>query len=198
MHSTLHRTDQTPKEAAENWGIDGLANLSPLIRNAVLLAAEAKGGDGSISAKNINTILEDLSAGNLRIEDLISNSRASYRTHETPRQAAENSGIGELANLQQLELNAVLFAAEKKGGIPGEVNTDHVKGKKAILVLSSGGVFTEGPWKAWDFVEPYLRLVLGFIGIEDVQTVRVEGLNIPPLAAGAIPTAEAAVEKLSI
>lgn len=118
MHSTLHRTDQTPREAAENWGIDGLANLSPLIRNAVLLAAEAKGGDGSISAKNINTILEDLSAGNLRIEDLISNSRASYRTHETPRQAAENSGIGELANLQQLELNAVLFAAEKKGGFP--------------------------------------------------------------------------------
>ena len=50
------------------------------------------------------------------------------------------------------------------------------KGKKAILVLSSGGVFTEGPWKAWGFVEPYLRLVFGFIGIEDVQTVRVEGL----------------------
>ena len=91
-----------------------------------------------------------------------------------------------------------MICGRKKGGIPGEVNTDHVKGKKAILVLSSGGVFTEGPWKAWDFVEPYLRLVLGFIGIEDVQTVRVEGLNIPPLAAGAIPTAEAAVEKLSI
>jgi FMN-dependent NADH-azoreductase len=40
--------------------------------------------------------------------------------------------------------------------------------------------------------------VLGFIGIEAVQTVRVEGLNIPPLAAGAIPNAEAEVEKLSI
>jgi FMN-dependent NADH-azoreductase len=29
------------------------------------------------------------------------------------------------------------------------------KGKKAILVLASGGVFSEGPWKSWDFVEPY-------------------------------------------
>jgi len=55
--------------------------------------------------------------------------------------------------------------------------------KKAILVLASGGVFTDGPWKSWDFVEPYLRAVLGFIGIEDVQTIRVEGTNIPALAA---------------
>jgi FMN-dependent NADH-azoreductase len=28
------------------------------------------------------------------------------------------------------------------------------KNKKAILVLASGGVFTERPWRAWDFVEP--------------------------------------------
>src|SRR5665213_2656710 len=52
------------------------------------------------------------------------------------------------------------------------------KNKKAILVLASGGVFSQGPWKPWDFVEPYLRAVLGFIGIQDVQTVRVEGTNI--------------------
>ncbi len=41
--------------------------------------------------------------------------------------------------------------------------------KKAILVLASGGVFSEGPWKSWDTVEPYLRQILGFIGIDDVQ-----------------------------
>ena len=28
------------------------------------------------------------------------------------------------------------------------------KGKKAILVLASGGVFSKGPWKTWDSVEP--------------------------------------------
>jgi FMN-dependent NADH-azoreductase len=32
-------------------------------------------------------------------------------------------------------------------------------------------VFTEGEWASWDFVEPYLRRILGFIGIDDVQTV---------------------------
>ena len=70
------------------------------------------------------------------------------------------------------------------------------KDKKAILLIASGGVFTDGPWKAWDFVEPYLRQILKFIGIEDVQTVRVEGLNIPPLAGTAVPNAEAVIEQL--
>jgi FMN-dependent NADH-azoreductase len=72
------------------------------------------------------------------------------------------------------------------------------KGKKAILVLASGGVFSEGPWKQWDTVEPYLRQILGFIGIDDVQTVRAEGMNIPPLAIHAIPNGERAVEALAI
>jgi FMN-dependent NADH-azoreductase len=72
------------------------------------------------------------------------------------------------------------------------------KNKKAILVLASGGVFTEGLWRPWDFVEPYLRQILGFIGIKDVQTVRVEGMNIPELAAGAVPKAEREVEALAL
>jgi FMN-dependent NADH-azoreductase len=72
------------------------------------------------------------------------------------------------------------------------------KGKKAILVLASGGVFSEGPWKPWDTAEPYLRQILGFIGIDDVQTVRAEGMNIPPLAIHAVPNGEKAVEALVI
>jgi FMN-dependent NADH-azoreductase len=71
-------------------------------------------------------------------------------------------------------------------------------GKKAILVLASGGVFSEGPWKSWDTVEPYLRQILGFIGIDDIQTVRAEGMNIPPLAVHAVPNGEKAVEALVI
>lgn len=51
-----------------------------------------------------------------------------------------------------------------------------VKGKYAILVLASGGVYSSGPTKPFDFTEPYLRTVLGFIGITDVDVVRVEGV----------------------
>jgi FMN-dependent NADH-azoreductase len=72
------------------------------------------------------------------------------------------------------------------------------RGKKAILVLASGGIFTEGPWKSWDTVEPYLRQILGFIGIINVQTVRAEGMNIPALSPHAIPAGERTIEALAL
>ena len=51
-----------------------------------------------------------------------------------------------------------------------------VTGKKAVFVFARGGVYSEAPMQALDFQEPYLRAVLGFIGITDVEVVRVEGV----------------------
>jgi FMN-dependent NADH-azoreductase len=53
-----------------------------------------------------------------------------------------------------------------------------LKGKRAILVLASGGVYSDGPAKPFDFQEPYLRTILGFIGITDIDVVRVEGVAV--------------------
>jgi len=50
-----------------------------------------------------------------------------------------------------------------------------VKGKKVYLVLAYGGVYSDGPMKALDFQGPYLRSVLGFIGLTDVEEIVVEG-----------------------
>ena len=72
------------------------------------------------------------------------------------------------------------------------------RGKRAILVLASGGVFTEGPWQAWDFVDHYLRRILIFIGIVDIHTVRAQGMNIPTLAPDAVPNGNKAVENLAL
>ena len=58
-------------------------------------------------------------------------------------------------------------------------------GKKAILVLGSGAVYSDGPFKALDFHEPYLRAMFGFIGLTNLRVVRVEGLNMGPDAAAA-------------
>ena len=52
-----------------------------------------------------------------------------------------------------------------------------LKGKHAIVVLASGGVYTNEQMKPLDFTEPYLRTILGFIGITDVDVVRVEGVH---------------------
>ena len=51
-----------------------------------------------------------------------------------------------------------------------------VIGKKAVLVFARGGLYSEGPMQSFDFQEPYLRAVLGFIGVTDVEVVLVEGV----------------------
>jgi len=50
-----------------------------------------------------------------------------------------------------------------------------LKGKKAIVVTASGADFTPPEMKGYDFVEPYLRAILGFIGITDVTFVKSHG-----------------------
>jgi len=51
-----------------------------------------------------------------------------------------------------------------------------VQGKKAIMVVARGGVYSQGPMMSFEFQESYLRTVLAFIGIVDVDIIRVEGL----------------------
>lgn len=52
------------------------------------------------------------------------------------------------------------------------------KGKKVYVVVASGGVYTSGPAASFDHARPYLRSVLGFMGMTDVTFVDVEGLAL--------------------
>lgn len=70
-----------------------------------------------------------------------------------------------------------------------------VKNKKVFLAISSGGIYSEGVMKEFDFTENYLRKIFGFIGIEDITAFRVEGLAIPELKEQALPNAIKMVEE---
>jgi FMN-dependent NADH-azoreductase len=50
-------------------------------------------------------------------------------------------------------------------------------GKRVIVIESRGGLYSEGPAQAIDFQEPYLRHLLGFVGITDVTFVRAEKIG---------------------
>jgi len=56
-----------------------------------------------------------------------------------------------------------------------------VNGKKVYLAIASGWAYSDGPMKAMDFTEPYLRTVLGFIGLTDITVFRSENVGIPEL-----------------
>jgi FMN-dependent NADH-azoreductase len=57
------------------------------------------------------------------------------------------------------------------------------KGKRAFLVLARGGLYSTGPFQAFEHQGTYLKAVLGFIGITDVETIDVEGVAYGPDAA---------------
>lgn len=58
-------------------------------------------------------------------------------------------------------------------------------GKRAVLALARGGVYSNGPLAAIEHQESLLRVVLGFIGVTDVEVVRAEGIAFGPDAAAA-------------
>lgn len=50
-----------------------------------------------------------------------------------------------------------------------------LKGKRAFVLTARGGIYAGSPL---DHQEPYLRQALGFIGINQVEFVHAEGLNL--------------------
>ncbi|SEF10349.1 FMN-dependent NADH-azoreductase [Rhizobiales bacterium GAS191] len=69
-----------------------------------------------------------------------------------------------------------------------------LEGRRAIVVESRGGLYSEDPGQASDFQEPYLRRLLGFIGITDVIFIHAEKAAFGPDArAAAIETAKAGI-----
>ena len=61
-----------------------------------------------------------------------------------------------------------------------------LKDKKVFVLVARGGLYSKGaPAAAFDFQEPYLRTVLGFLGLTDVTFVHLEGLAMGPEAASA-------------
>lgn len=69
-----------------------------------------------------------------------------------------------------------------------------VTGKKIYVAMSSAGVYSEGPGKANDFVAPYLKAFLGFLGMTDLTVFRAEGLKVPEVKERAMERAIHSIE----
>jgi len=57
-----------------------------------------------------------------------------------------------------------------------------LEGKRAVVIESRGGFYSEGTTKALDSQEPHLKTLLGFMGIKDVTFIRAEKLAFGPEA----------------
>ena len=140
------------------------------------------------------------------IPHLVADTVAGIRgTAETP---AEKAALA-LSDILVAELQAadliVIGAPMYNFGMPSTLKAwfDHVlrarvtfryteagpegllKGKKAVVIESRAGLYSEGPAAAMDSQEPHIRTLLGFMGIDDVAFVRAEKLAFGPDAAEA-------------
>ncbi len=72
----------------------------------------------------------------------------------------------------------------------------HASGRKVHLIVSSGSVFSEGPYAAYDALVPQVRSAFGFIGITDVNVIRVEGTNDVSAQSQTFQKAETQIERI--
>ncbi|MCA1176997.1 MULTISPECIES: FMN-dependent NADH-azoreductase [unclassified Pantoea] len=71
-----------------------------------------------------------------------------------------------------------------------------VSGKKVYSVVASGSVFAHGPFVQDDQFTPYIRVALEYIGITDVEFIRVDGTHDPVSRDTALPRALQAIDRL--
>jgi FMN-dependent NADH-azoreductase len=149
-------------------------------------------------------------------EETVPAIRAGIVETETAREALALSDAL-VAELQDADL-IVIGAPMYNFGMPSTLKAwfDHVlrarltfryteagpegllKGKKAIVVESRAGLYSEGPAAAMDHQEPHLRTLLGFMGITDVTFIRAEKLAFgPEAAAAAVADAIGRIEALT-
>jgi FMN-dependent NADH-azoreductase len=61
-----------------------------------------------------------------------------------------------------------------------------IKGKKVYIAETTGAIYTAGPMQPFDFIEPYLKTILGHIGLTDITIFRIEGTSIPGIQDTAV------------
>lgn len=134
------------------------------------------------------------------IDDDFVTATRSVAGPRTERQRAEMERSDALVD-ELIDADVVVIAASMINfGIPSTLKAwfDHVvrpgrtyrytangsqgllRGRRAILVLARGGLYSAGPLRVDEHDESYLRSVLSFMGITDVQTVLLEGMALGP------------------
>jgi FMN-dependent NADH-azoreductase len=186
----------------------GEASFSTKLGNAIVEKLQAANPDSTLTTHN----LTDTPFPHL--EEVHINSFFTPQENHTPELAEavkrSNKAIAELKEADAVVIGVPMYNFSIHSSL--KVWIDHiaragqtfsysesgveglVKNKKVYLAISSGGVYSEGPMKPYDFTESYLRSVLGFLGMTDVTVYRAEGLNMPDLKDVAL---DKAIESIS-
>lgn len=158
-------------------------------------------GQHSVSRELTAAIVDQLAQENPSLQITYRDLSTHALPHWTPVMDAESEAakVGQAVMDEFLAADVVVIGAPMYNfGIPSQLKAwiDRVAvagktfryteagpeglmgGKRVIIASSRGGVYSMGPAAGLDFQENYLRAVLNFLGIDDVQVIRAEGVNM--------------------
>lgn len=187
----------------------GEASQTIQLSEAIIKKLVAKNNNASVTVRNLtvnplpyiashhiqsfNTLGENRSAEQLDVIKLSDNIVAELKNSDVIVIGAPMYNFGVPAVLKSWIDHLARAGVSFNYTADGPVGL--IQGKKVFLAIGTGGVYSEGDYKAIDFIEPYLRTSLGFFGMTDVTSFRIEGVSVSVLKDNAM---QVALEKLSV
>lgn len=160
-------------------GKSPIAHLDTITTSAIRKPAEARNPEEAAAASQSDKLVAELLAADTVV---LATGLINFNMYSTLK-----SWIDNIARAGQ----TFRYTAEGPQGL--------VTGKKVYVVLSAGGIYSEGPAVSMNHAVPYLKTVLGFMGMTDVEVIYVEGTGMGPEAAQkAIAAAQARSEELAM
>ncbi len=167
----------------------------------------------TISGDNDSVVYRDVSQGLPFVDEIMI---GAYYTPKEDRTSEQNQAIAisdgiveEIANSDVLVLGAPMYNFSAPSGLKAWADlvarvgetfryTENgpvglLEGKKAYVVVATGGVPVDSNM---DFLTPWVRFFLGFLGISDVDVISAEAMNSN--AEEAIRKAEESIEMLAV
>lgn len=169
---------------------NGAASFSRRGSAALVQTLRAQNGDATVTYRDVAASPPPHIEGAFRASWAVA---ADQRTPEHVAAITHSEGlIAELKAADVLVIGAPMY----NFSVPSTLKTwiDHIAvagqtfryaegrpqglltGKRALLALARGGVYSEGPAAAFDHQESYLKAILGFLGITAVEVMRIEGI----------------------
>ena len=159
-------------------GQNPIAHLDTVTTSAIRKPADARNSEEAAAAKLSDELVAELLAADTVV---LATGLINFNIYSTLK-----SWIDNVARAGQT------FTYTEKGPV------GLATGKKVYIVLAAAGVYSVGPAAPMEHATPYLKTVLGFMGMTDVEVVYVEGLAFGPEAVEkAIAAAQAKVIELA-
>ncbi|MGN7787349.1 FMN-dependent NADH-azoreductase [Niabella sp. 22666] len=187
----------------------GEASISKKLGDAIIEKIKTKYPDSIVKERNLATghfpHLDELQIGSWFVPS---------KSHSDEQAAAIKYSEEAIAEMQEADIY-VIGAPFYNFAIPSTLKAylDHIarpgitfryneegkpegylKNKKAYIATASSGVYSAGEFQSFDFVSPYLKFLLGFLGITDISIFRVEGLRIDGVKETAYEKGIASIE----